>query len=178
MVTSLPGGPYPGQEVVLTDSLSAPTWRWRLWYNADSASAYKWEYIGGPPKVAYNLSTSDAQSSAGAWAFLANSPTLTVPNAGDYLVTAFSTTQNNAATLCISYMGVDVASSLNPATTPNPGGSLPALNPAETSQSFLNAPLLGLSAGVLLRMVHYLSASSVLVGARGRSLAIVPQRVA
>lgn len=45
--TTLPGSPVDGQEAILVDSVTNPTYVWRLRYNAGSASAYKWEFIGG-----------------------------------------------------------------------------------------------------------------------------------
>lgn len=49
--TSLATAPIPGQQIILTDSLTAPTYHWFLRYNADSSSSYKWECIGGTPAV-------------------------------------------------------------------------------------------------------------------------------
>jgi hypothetical protein len=48
-VTGLPATPFPGQEILLTDSVINPTYFWQLRYNDQSQSAYKWEYIGGSP---------------------------------------------------------------------------------------------------------------------------------
>jgi len=50
VVTSLPASPYDGQEVILTDSLTAPTYSWRLIYLAAITDAYKWLCIGGDAK--------------------------------------------------------------------------------------------------------------------------------
>lgn len=47
--TTLPGAPVAGQEIILTDSLTSPTYHWYLRYNASSSSSYKWECIGGTP---------------------------------------------------------------------------------------------------------------------------------
>jgi hypothetical protein len=47
-VTSLPGSPIDGQQVYyLADATNGVVWHLR--YRAASASAYKWEYVGGPP---------------------------------------------------------------------------------------------------------------------------------
>lgn len=51
-VTALPlTDLYPGRLIILTDSLSSPTYLWNLRYNADSISTYKWECIGGSPAL-------------------------------------------------------------------------------------------------------------------------------
>src|SRR5215471_11591990 len=38
--TTLPSNPVDGQEAVLVDSVTAPTYQWRFRYNAQSTSAY------------------------------------------------------------------------------------------------------------------------------------------
>jgi len=68
--------------------LDGQLWRdssmgWLFRYNAGSASASKWEFIGGPPARAFNQTgvgglTSQAYTSLGA------ASRLTVPRAGDY----------------------------------------------------------------------------------------------
>lgn len=81
-VTTLPGSPYDGQEVYLqVDATNGINWHFR--YRAGSASAYKWEFLGGPPldsRVdALEISTSTTYvdlTTAG--------PSVTVPRAGDY----------------------------------------------------------------------------------------------
>jgi hypothetical protein len=54
--TSLPANPADGQEAILVDSLTNPTYQWRFRYNAGSTSAYKWEFIGGAPKLVHMVS--------------------------------------------------------------------------------------------------------------------------
>jgi hypothetical protein len=54
---------------------------WMLRYNAGSASAYKWEYVGGPPLYAFL--TADATIAAGSWNDL-DGPRITVARGGDY----------------------------------------------------------------------------------------------
>ena len=40
---------YPGREIVITDSLTTPTYFWHLRYNNLAVGAYKWEFMGGVP---------------------------------------------------------------------------------------------------------------------------------
>jgi len=47
--TSLPASPNDGDEYVLTDSLTAPTYAWRFKYVAGITDAYKWVCVGGSP---------------------------------------------------------------------------------------------------------------------------------
>jgi len=83
--TTLPGSPTDGQEVVLVDSLTAPTYIWRLRYNAGSASTYKWEFIGGSEKVV----AADAAAACAGDSLGNSSPVLsyTIPYAGDWDIT-------------------------------------------------------------------------------------------
>jgi hypothetical protein len=79
--TSLPTNPSDGQEAVLVDSVSNPTWQWRFRYNAGSSSAYKWEFIGGDDywSTAY-LGGYTAISNG----FQAVAPIFITPRAGDW----------------------------------------------------------------------------------------------
>jgi hypothetical protein len=60
--TSLPASPYDGQEAILVDSTTNPTYFWRFRYNAGSVNAYKWEFIGGPWLTIY-VDTGEATTS-------------------------------------------------------------------------------------------------------------------
>lgn len=82
--TVLPAGPVDGQEYVLVDSLTAPTYQWRFRYNAGSASAYKWEFVGGAAKWG-TVDTSESTASTTAVDLATVGPAFTVPREGDYL---------------------------------------------------------------------------------------------
>lgn len=105
-VTALPGSPTDGQEVVLMDSLSAPTYRWHLRYNSGSASAYKWEFIGGTPKTA-EVATSESTSSTTYVALTTPGPAIALPNAGDWLV-EIGAEIDNGGQADISRMSYDI----------------------------------------------------------------------
>jgi hypothetical protein len=49
--TSLPASPANGQEHILVDNLTAPTYQWRFRFNANATGLYKWEFVGGPPAI-------------------------------------------------------------------------------------------------------------------------------
>jgi len=57
---------------------------WQFRYNAGSASAYKWEYIGGPPVVSY-VATEESTTSGG-FVEPTTPQRLTATRAGDYLL--------------------------------------------------------------------------------------------
>jgi hypothetical protein len=107
--TTLPASPYDGQEFVLTDSLTAPTYTWRFRYNAASASAYKWEFIGGSAQTA-RVDTSQVGSAGAVWIDLTTvGPQLAVPRTGEYLLEATtvinSGSPNESASIGISDNG-------------------------------------------------------------------------
>lgn len=96
LVTALPtANLFDGMEVILTDSLTAPTYSWRLRYVAAKASN-KWVFVGGAPAT----SSVPAQQAASttAYADLATvGPQFTVPVTGDYLLEIFAYMQSAVA---------------------------------------------------------------------------------
>lgn len=79
--TSLPSNPVNGQEHVLVDSLTAPTYQWRFRYNANSTSTYKWEFVGGTLVHVEVI----AAISTGSGSFVdVGGPSFAIPRAGDY----------------------------------------------------------------------------------------------
>lgn len=85
--TTLPGGPVDGQRAVLVDSVTNPSYQWEFRYNAQSTSAYKWEFVGGTP--AYVALEVAEQLTATAMSDLATvGPSFVIPRSGDYLVKA------------------------------------------------------------------------------------------
>lgn len=106
VVTALPGSPTDGQEInYLADAVNGIVWH--LKYRAASASAYKWEYVGGPPlsaEVAAQQTTSN-----GAYADLATvGPSITLPLAGDYDVEHGCYVQTSATADTAGYMSYSI----------------------------------------------------------------------
>lgn len=84
LVNALPGGPVDGQEVYFrADDPNGIVWHLR--YRAASASAFKWEVIGGPPLVS-NVAAQEAVPVGGYGALITAGPIVTLPLAGDYLI--------------------------------------------------------------------------------------------
>ena len=153
VVTALPANPQDGDEIIFMDSLSAPTYRWHLRYNAFSASSYKWEYIGGTD-VGLIRAANDNQTSNGTWERL-NSPAFTVPVAGDWHV-RMEAIMSCAASVYTVSLGLSKT-----AGTPGDGGSQLA-NPAAVSAGYTlthvndaihDGDASGLSAGATLTMM-------------------------
>lgn len=84
--TSLPSSPTDGMEYTLVDSTTAPTYQWRLRYNASNASSYKWEFVGGSDAVV-RVETSEVVNNTGYIDLSTAGPSFTVPRAGIYTVT-------------------------------------------------------------------------------------------
>lgn len=85
LVGALPGSPTDGQECYfLADATAGIVWHLR--YRAASASANKWELVGGDPLVSGPLGSLTTASAA--LVALTGGPSVTVPLAGEYLVGA------------------------------------------------------------------------------------------
>jgi len=93
--TSLPASPVNGQEAILVDSLTNPSYQWRFRYNASSTSAYKWEFVGGSPWVLQSGSISSMTLSA--WV-IASTTNFTLGRAGEYYVRIGGYLSNPGAT--------------------------------------------------------------------------------
>jgi hypothetical protein len=90
--SDLPPSPVDGQEHILVDNYSNPTWSWRCRYNASSTSAYKWDAHGIPIFVYIN---GQLTISTGGWQLI-TSTVITVPRSGDYICEASCRCLNNA----------------------------------------------------------------------------------
>lgn len=105
LVTSLPVSPFDGQEVILTDSLTAGTYFWRLRYTAGITDAYKWVFIGGALGFS-EVPTAEAPGSSGAYVALATAgPLFALPRPGiyDVAIGAYQSPTNNATLPHMSY---------------------------------------------------------------------------
>jgi len=78
--TTLPASPVDGQEAILVDSTTSPTYQWRFRYNAGSSSAYKWEFVGGPAMFTFEATTVNHTATVGNIG-----PLMPLPRPGIYL---------------------------------------------------------------------------------------------
>ena len=83
--TTLPVSPADGDEFILVDSLTAPTYQWRFKYLASKATN-RWLFIGGSPAY-HEIVAGEATTSVTYVALTTPVPSLTAPVTGDYLVT-------------------------------------------------------------------------------------------
>jgi len=164
--TSLPGSPYDGQEAILVDSTTNPSYQWRFRYNAGSTSAYKWEFVGGAETIARsatNVSTTSTTSVD------LGGISITLPRDGDYnarfsLVTYLNVASGNTfANLFVNAFdsGIDTSVVFTTAFTQVGDGT--------------SGRLSGVSGGRVITLRH-----SVTAGTGNwpiRALAVVPVRV-
>ena len=117
-VTALPSTPQDGQVIdYLADATNGIVWR--LKYRAASASAYKWEWVGGSDlQAAYGPLDTWSSFAANSWGSIsANDPRLTLPAlGGDYIIhhgvgTMWGNANGN------TFVGVSI-SGANPAAPP------------------------------------------------------------
>jgi len=108
--TTLPASPVNGQEAILVDSITAPTYEWRFRYNANNSSIYKWEYIGGTAKHVIGTDASPwTTNPTGIYLVLPSGPTFVYPRAGEYVTrfgAAFFGNASGFATVYTMYMRV------------------------------------------------------------------------
>lgn len=83
VVTSLPGSPSNGDEVILVDSLTAPTYAWRLIYLSGISDANKWLFIGGVPLLS-EVTGAIGQGGGSGQGDLSGGPSVSIPRAGVY----------------------------------------------------------------------------------------------
>lgn len=88
LVTALPSSPAEGQEVYFqTTAMAAANSIWHLRYRAAVVGANKWELLGGSALYDHNINTSIQQTAnISTYAAMTNTPTVTLPLSGDYLV--------------------------------------------------------------------------------------------
>ena len=100
--TILPASPVDGQEHILVDSTTNPTYQWRFRYNAASTSTYKWGFIGGPAAGAEVLGS----LTTGSPTYVdVGGPSLAVPRAGIYMV-GLGGQINGAGALALNGAGI------------------------------------------------------------------------
>lgn len=93
LVTALPSSPNDGDEIILTDSLTAPTYTWRLRYVA-AKSSNKWVCIGGVPGFS-EITTQESTTSTTYVALTTAGPSFALPVDGDYMVEVGAAVHNS-----------------------------------------------------------------------------------
>jgi hypothetical protein len=102
--TSLPANPVDGQEHVLVDSLTNPTYSWRFRYNAQSTSTWKWEFVGGTSLFS-EVQASESTSSASFTNLTTVGPSVVIPRAGAYDIDWAANVGNSGTNYSIMAIG-------------------------------------------------------------------------
>jgi hypothetical protein len=167
-VIALPASPVDGQEIIYVAN-AAKGVLWHLKYNAGSASAYKWERVGGERLATYSAAAVGATTTA----YVAAGLSLTNPLAGDYVVEFGGFCYGDNAT---------VRSALMRAAATTPGGDTDSLQWSVTSTTGIgyamrNAELLSLSASSTVSTYMRNSVAAVTSTWEQRLLTLTPRRV-
>ena len=170
-VTALPAGVgTDGFEVrYVADATNGIIWSFR--YNAASASAYKWEFVGGPPLAAV-VETASAVTPAATEVDLSG-PSLTLPAlAGDFIISHCYTgkhpTGGNYVRGVLSVAGAVITSTYLYAVSYLAG--------YDSSPASAGYAATGLAASSVVKMRYYSSAGTT-AEVRSRRLAVTPIRV-
>jgi hypothetical protein len=171
--TSLPGSPAGGDEYILVDSTSNPTYQWRFRYNSGSSSTYKWEFVGGSILTA-QVAADESSATTAAWTDLTTAgPLIVVPRAGDYVCAGAASVYTTAGAGTGLQLGI-----ASGATTPG-AGVIATANSAGagyvTSMSVAPQTLTAVASGADVRLRYYGAAATL--HAYQRQLAVTPRRV-
>lgn len=163
--TTLPANPIDGQEAILVDSVTNPTYEWRFRYNAGSTSTYKWEFVGGSIASVYYV-TMETQGVG--WVNAVN-PIFDVPRSGEYLVGFTSMFYSTAPSMLV---GTNIAIAGSMSNVQQHANLIAGVQYATVSSAPIVMPV---SAGQRLSHIYYLNQGvcSVL----NRTLTVQPRRV-
>jgi len=114
--TSLPASPVDGQEAILVDSVTNPSYQWRFRWNAGSTSAYKWEFVGGTQAWLHN-ETGTYITPANTWVNpIGASFQFVVPRSGEYQVDFSGRYHTTGAAADIVSTGFGVQAATSPSS--------------------------------------------------------------
>lgn len=167
-----PSNPSTG-DIWIASNVDANGTRWQFQYNAGSASAYKWEFIGGAPVL---ISVDTFETTTSAWPTLVDlttvGPSFTPARSGDYAylisVRANNNTANVATVTEVKWNNTANTDSSQLVTTSS------TANADETGS--LQGLCTGCTAGQVIKMMYStLSSGTATFG--GRRMWITPVRV-
>lgn len=163
--------PIDGDEVILiADAANGVMWHFR--YNAGSASALKWEFIGGPPMTAW-VDTSESHAYAAdqnQFVDLATvGPQVLAPRGGDYRSIA-------SAQMLHSNPGTVRFGALPSVTVGNGVESTVATSTATNNVTAQNEHF-GLTTGQAIKTVYGNANTAGTISAKGRHIAVWPVRI-
>ena len=164
ILTALPGTAIDGQVIYYNaDSTNGVVWQLR--YRSASASAYKWEFVGGSPLVS-TVIASESTTSTSFTDLATVGPSITVPLAGDYDVEIGGYTNSSGASVTIQGFAVGASSATDgESTRGNANQGNPRMRYRKT----------GIAASTIIRMKYKVAA---LTGSwDNRQMLVYPVRV-
>jgi hypothetical protein len=176
-VAALPGAPYDGQEInYLADATNGVLWR--LKYRAASASAYKWEFVGGGYLYSTNIGASGVTGTGTGFADLSGGtgPDVTVPLAGDYEADFGAEAFNTTAATSVVNLGVGLTGSAGPTFAPVITAAMGSIGGSHIGRAQAVGVLPNLTAGLVVRM-RYLYVAISTITYQNRQFRIRPRRV-
>jgi hypothetical protein len=145
--TTLPGSPINGQEAILVDSLTNPSYQWRFRYNTGSSDASKWEFVGGMP--GFVLGVEDPGLMTNTAPQLIATPAFVIPRLGRYVVEFGAFMQSYSASQFDMF--IDITDGTN--VSPNQLRFVPVAQ--FNGATVMHAESRSASAGVTLQMRHW-----------------------
>jgi hypothetical protein len=144
---------------------------WRFRYRAASASANKWEFLGGPALAAY-VDTAETRANAAYGDLATVGPQVTVPRAGDYLIEHGFNAFPNAA----SAENAWATAKLGAAAAADTEGAYTWSNAANMAATAGRALLRALATGDVVKQ-QYRTVAGTTVNFRWRFLKLTPVRI-
>ena len=176
VVTALPGSPTNGQEVILVDSTTTPTYAWHLKYVSsveDGATDYRWVFIGGTPIRSRNTGASSTTSTS--YVDPTNNASITLPVAGLYLINAECQIEKTSGTDTDVRVGLMIAGSDDGQTEYAPYHQTTVFTSKYALLDYVPAAL---AASAVVKFRHRTNNGSATCTIRRPSLSITPIRVA
>lgn len=106
MGTALPASAVDGDQFILVDSTTAPTYAWLLQYVA-AKSSNKWQFIGGS-QISAEVGIGETTASTSYAALTTAGPSIAIPVAGDYYVAVGYMNNTQATAQGLGYMSYDI----------------------------------------------------------------------
>jgi hypothetical protein len=172
-VTSLPANPADSDEVdFVADTANGVLWR--LKYNAASASAYKWEFVGGTPLYAAVEPAQVSAAGTGWQDFTTVGPSLTLPLNGDYDFEYGAAIGDTPQQRCLYGPKIGAATALDADAVQSAGGPTTGSNDASVSR---RKRFTAQVAATVIKMQYRNAISSTTASYEKRWLSIMPVRV-
>jgi hypothetical protein len=178
VVSSLPGSPVDGQIINYQNTAMASAGVvWRFRYRAGSSSAYKWEFIGGPPFRAATGGTGNMVA-ASTWSGISG-PSITVPLSGDYTVDHSSRLEGGSSASVNFGISLQIGSTFPQFTVFDAFTAYGYHSPGNTNFNlYSNSVLTNLTASTVLTQVYYHTYSSTqILNQRLSRISLLPIRV-